>query len=25
LRKYKREGAIVKMMKDDEKDGLYEK
>ena len=24
LRKYKREGAIVKMMKDDEKDGLYE-
>ena len=23
LRKYKREGAIVKMMKDDEKDGLY--
>jgi len=25
LRKYKKEGAIVKMMKDDEKDGLYEK
>jgi len=25
LRKYKREGAIVKMMKEDEKDGLYEK
>jgi len=25
LRKYTREGAIVKMMKDDEKDGLYEK
>ena len=24
LRKYKRESAIVKMMKDDEKDGLYE-
>jgi hypothetical protein len=24
LRKYKREGAIVKMMKDDEKDGLYD-
>ena len=23
LRKYKREGEIVKMMKDDEKDGLY--
>ena len=24
LRKYKRESTLVKMMKDDEKDGLYE-